>query len=101
MRVHAQLPGSGDVAHGLFDRRPSAGRRVPDHEPSSTADGDPAHPAVLGSVHGRLNDELEPPSATSAFSGNDILARGATNFAEIALLDRLPPADIVGVVRSP
>jgi hypothetical protein len=39
-----------------------------------------------------------PSSASTTFAGSDILARGATNFVEVASLGTTPHADIVGAV---
>jgi len=47
---------------------------------------------------GGSTSNWNPGSATSTFSGNDILARGAANFTTIALMNPTPTADIVGLV---
>ena len=89
-------PGAWRMVYLIDGRQRAVGFQITSPAPPPTAT--PHIQQCWAQFTGGSTTNWSPTSATSTFSGNDILARGATNFAEIALLDRLPPADIVGVV---
>jgi hypothetical protein len=89
-------PGSWRIVYLIDGRQRTVGFEI-----TSSAPPPPSSPHIQqcwSQYSGGSTANWTPSSATSAFSGSDILARGATNFSIVALMNPAPTADINGLV---
>lgn len=88
-------PGSWRIVYSIDGRQRAVGFQITSAAPPPAST--PHIQQCWAQFSGGSTANWNPASATTTFSGDDILARGATNFAEIAALDHAPSTDIVGV----
>jgi hypothetical protein len=89
-------PGAWRIVYSIDGRQRAVGFQI-----TSAAPPPPTTPHIQqcwSQFTGGSTTNWTPSSATTAYSGSDILARGATNFAAIALISPTPTSDIVGRV---
>jgi hypothetical protein len=89
-------PGAWRIVYVIDGRQRAVGFQI-----TTAAPPPPATPHIQqcwSQYTGGSTGTWSPSSATTAYSGSDILARGATNFAAIALMNPVPTSDIVGRV---
>jgi hypothetical protein len=86
--------GSWRIVYLIDGRERAVGFEVtsPTPPPSAT----PRIQQCWSQYTGGSTSTWNPASATTVFSGNDIVARGPTNFAVIASMNPVPTADIAG-----
>ena len=89
-------PGAWRIVYVIDGRQRAVGFQITNAAPPPSAT--PHIQQCWSQFTGGSNSNWTPSSAAATLSGNDILARGATNFAAVALLDRFPSTDLVGVV---
>jgi hypothetical protein len=90
--------GSWRIVYVIDGRERAVGFEITSPAPPPPPASAPHIQQCWAQYTGGSNSNWIPSSASTSFSGNDIVARGATNFRAIALLDRFPASDILGSV---
>lgn len=96
VHLNSPSPGSWQVTYLIDGRQRAVGFQVTSPTPPPTAT--PHIQQCWSQYSGGSTSNWNPSSATTTYSGSDILARGATNFAAIAQMSPVPTSDIVGGV---
>jgi trypsin-like peptidase len=89
-------PGAWRIVYVIDGRERAVGFQVTSAAPPPTAT--PHIQQCWSQFTGGSTSNWTSSSATAAYSASDILARGATNFAAIALMNPVPTSDLVGRV---
>jgi len=95
-QLNSAIPGAWKIVYVIDGRERAVGFQVTNATPPP-----PATPHIQqcwSQYTGGSTSNWTPSGATTAYSGSDILSRGATNFAAIAQMNPVPGADIVNLV---